>query len=96
VIVSFADATAADIFAGSSTRAARRLPTALHNVARRKLFMVNAAVSINDLRVPPSNHLEKLLGDLAGWYSIRINDQYRIVFKFQGSQALNVKIDDYH
>lgn len=96
MIVSFADATAADIFAGSNTRAARRLPVELHRAARRKLVMVNAATSINDLRAPPSNHLEKLLGDLAGWYSIRINDQYRIVFKFQGSQALDVKIEDYH
>lgn len=74
----------------------RKLPSDIQNVCRRKLRMIEAAIIIEDLRIPPGNHLEKLTGNLAGYYSIRINDQYRIIFNFDSGDAYNVKIKDYH
>lgn len=68
----------------------------LTRIATRKLSMINAAVNINDLRVPPGNRLEKLSGDLEGQYSIRINDQWRIVFRWSEDTAHDVEIIDYH
>ena len=62
----------------------------------RKLLLVDAAESLDDLRVPPGNRLEKLAGDRAGQYSIRINDQYRVCFRWHGSDARDVEIVDYH
>ena len=73
-----------------------KLPGEIQNVARRKLRMLNNALNVNDLRIPPSNRLEKLKGDLSGFYSIRINDQWRIVFKFTNGNASDVEITDYH
>ena len=58
--------------------------------------MINAAVNLKDLKVPPGNRLEALKGDLDGFYSIRINDQYRIIFRFKDSNAYDVEITDYH
>jgi proteic killer suppression protein len=58
--------------------------------------MINAAININDLRIPPGNRLEALKDDLVGFFSIRINDQYRVVFSFNQSNAFNVQIVDYH
>jgi proteic killer suppression protein len=95
VIVGFADRATEDIFHGAETKAARTLPKTLWSIARRKLDMLNGAQSVQDLTVPPANRLEKLRGDLAGRYSIRINDQYRIVFQFEGGQASDVLITDY-
>ncbi len=74
----------------------RKLPVAIQQVALRKLRMLNNAVSLNDLRIPPANRLEKLVGDRAGQYSIRINDQWRICFEWQAGDAYNVEITDYH
>jgi proteic killer suppression protein len=74
----------------------RKLPPDIQQVALRKLRMINNAISINDLRVPPANRLEKLGGDRAGQWSVRINDQWRICFEWQGSDAYNVQIVDYH
>jgi proteic killer suppression protein len=74
----------------------RKLPTDIQQVALRKLRMINNAISLNDLRVPPANRLEKLSGDRAGQWSIRINDQWRICFRWEGSEAFNVEISDYH
>jgi proteic killer suppression protein len=68
----------------------------IQNIGRRKLRMLNNSQTINDLRIPPSNRLEKLSGDLAGFYSIRINDQWRIIFKWIEGQSECVKIIDYH
>ena len=68
----------------------------IQNVARRKLRMIEAAKVVEDLRIPPGNRLEKLVGNLDGCYSIRINDQWRIVFKFENGGAENVRITDYH
>lgn len=74
----------------------KKLPFEIQNTARRKLRMVNNAANINDLRIPPANHLEKLSGNLNGFYSIRINDQWRIIFWWDGSHANAVEILDYH
>ncbi len=73
-----------------------KLPPDIQHVGRRKLRMINNSISIIDLRIPPSNRLEKLTGDLKDYYSIRINDQWRIIFKWEDGYALNVGIIDYH
>jgi proteic killer suppression protein len=72
------------------------LPQDIQQVALRKLRMLNRAVTLNDLRVPPANRLEELTGDRAGQYSIRINEQWRICFDWRDGDALNVEIVDYH
>jgi proteic killer suppression protein len=96
VIVSYQDDATRDIHVGEESRAARRFAVAVRKVARRKLDLVGAAVEIRDLAVPPGNRLEQLHGDLAGFYSIRVNDQYRIIFKFQAGNASHVQLIDYH
>jgi len=73
-----------------------KLPPLIQRVAMRKLWMVAAADSINDLRIPPANHLEKLKGKRKGQHSIRINDQWRICFKWHQQDAYEVEIVDYH
>ncbi|MBI3153099.1 MAG: type II toxin-antitoxin system RelE/ParE family toxin [Chloroflexi bacterium] len=74
----------------------RKLPNDIQQVALRKLRMINSAINLVDLRVPPANRLEKLSGNRDGQYSIRINDQWRICFEWRGSDAFNVEITDYH
>ena len=74
----------------------RRFPRHLHRVALRKLVILDAAVALEELRVPPSNRLERLKGDRKGQYSIRINDQWRICFKWSRGDAYAVEIVDYH
>lgn len=74
----------------------RKLPFDIQNAARRKLRMINNAQNINDLRIPPANHLEKLSGNLEGFLSIRINKQWRIIFRWENDNALEVEIIDYH
>ena len=74
----------------------RVLPASIQRTALRKLIMMDNAQSINDLRMPPSNHLERLHGDREGQYSIRINDKYRICFVYSGIDAFDVEIVDYH
>jgi len=74
----------------------RKLPSDIQQVALRKLRMINNAVTINDLKVPPANRLEKLSGNRAGQWSIRINDQWRVCFRWEGSHAHDVEIADYH
>lgn len=74
----------------------RKLPSDIQQVALRKLRMINNAVTINDLRVPPANRLEKLSGDSAGQWSIRINDQWRVCFRWKDTDAYDVEITDYH
>jgi proteic killer suppression protein len=74
----------------------RRFPSEIQNTARRKLRMLNNSFSINDLRVATSNRLEKLKGNLKGYYSLRVHDKYRIIFKWKSSNAHEVKIIDYH
>ena len=74
----------------------KKLPNDIQPIARRKLRMINNAQDINDLRIPPGNKLEKLKGDMKDYYSIRINNQWRIIFKWIGSDAYEVQIVDYH
>ena len=74
----------------------RRLPASIQRIALRKLIMLDAAQSLNDLRVPPANHLELLQGNRAGQYSIRINDKYRICFTVSENAFADVEITDYH
>ena len=93
MINSFADKEAEKIWEGEKSKV---LPTEIQQVARRKLRMINNADNINDLRIPPANHLKILKGELSGFYSIRINDQWRIIFNWQKNNAENVQILDYH
>ena len=74
----------------------RKLPQGIQQTAYRKLRMLNNAIDINDLRIPPANRLEKLKGDREGQYSIRINNQWRICFEWSDGDAANVEIVDYH
>ena len=74
----------------------RKLPSDIQQVALRKLRMINNAVSLNDLRVPPANRLEKLKGNRVGQWSIRINEQWRVCFRWEGTDAYEVEITDYH
>jgi toxin HigB-1 len=93
MIMSFKDKEAAKLF---NLQSARRLPQAIQRPARRKLEMLNAAVSLESLNVTPANRLEALQGDRQGQHSIRINDQYRICFCWKDGHAHQVEIVDYH
>jgi len=96
VIVNFADDTTQDIYDGRETKAARRIPKKIWIAARRKLDILAVARDLPDLRAPPANRLEKRKGNLAGAWSIRSNDQYRVVFEFADGHAAKVRITDYH
>ena len=95
MIRSFKDKETENIYKGIFSK---KIPNNIQKIALRKLIMLNSSNSLNDLRIPPSNHLEKLTGDLDGYYSIRINNQYRIIFKLDndGTDVIEVKIVDYH
>ena len=95
VIRSFGDRATEDIFHGTNSKAARGIPKKLWAIARRKLDLLNAA-HVQALRVPPGNRLEALQGDRAGAFSLRVNDQYRITFRFVGEDAHDVRCEDYH
>ncbi len=99
LIISFADEETENIYNGiNSKKARKRLHTTLWNNAQKKLDMLNRAYKLDDLKIPPNNRLEKLERDLAGKYSIRINDQWRIIFRWEESKrgVSEVKIVDYH
>jgi len=96
MIVSFGDKTTEHIFHGIDTKAARKIARVLWARVQGKLDLLNASTTVEDLRVPPSNRLEKLRGDWAGFYSLRVNDQYRIAFRFAGGDAFDVQCTDYH
>jgi proteic killer suppression protein len=93
VIKSFKNAETEKVF---GRRLSRRLPVNIQQTALRKLRMLNNAGSLDDLRIPPANRLEKLSGDREGQYSIRVNAQWRICFEWQGGDAFRVEITDYH
>jgi len=93
MIKEFGDKESEKIWTGIRSK---KLPSEIQNVARRKLRMVNNAQDINDLRIPPANRLEKLKGDLKEYHSIRINNQWRIIFQWKNDDAYDVKIVDYH
>jgi len=93
VIRSFRDSDTERLF---KRERIRKLPADLQRIALRKLLVLDAATSLLDLRVPPANRLEKLSGDRQGQHSIRINDQWRICFRWVGADAQDVEIVDYH
>ena len=93
MILGFADTETESVWEGAFSR---RLPAAIQPVARRKLRMLAAAASLDDLRAPPGNRLEALKGDRRGEFSIRINDQWRICFRWRDGDAFDVTIVDYH
>ena len=95
MIVTFGGQLAEDLFFDRHTGVTRRFPADLRYVSQRKLQYLNAAARLTDLRIPPGNRLEALKGRLAGYYSIRINDQWRIVFRWLEG-AREVQIVDYH
>jgi len=96
VIPNSADKTAEDIFHGRDSRAARSIPRVIWKVAARKLDMLNAAYELRDLRTPPANRLEALKGRMTGYYSIRVNEQFRVIFQWADGNARDVQIIDYH
>ncbi|MEM8638501.1 MAG: type II toxin-antitoxin system RelE/ParE family toxin [Cyanobacteria bacterium P01_G01_bin.54] len=93
MIRDFKDNEAQKIF---ERQRSRKLPSDIQRGALRKLRMLNRAETLQDLRVPPANRLERLVGDREGQYSIRINDQWRICFRWQAGDATDVEIVDYH
>ena len=93
MIQTFGDKETEKIWQGEKSR---KLPHQIQHVCRRKLRMVNNAQTINDLRIPPSNKLKKLKGQMQRFHSIRVNDQWRITFKWANSNAYEVQITDYH
>lgn len=93
MIKSFADRDSLRVFQRLQVK---RLSTDLQRAAYRKLLMIDAAGSISDLKIPPGNRLERLVGDRHGQYSIRINEQWRICFNWRASDAFDVEITDYH
>lgn len=97
MIVSFKNQAAEDLFNGVSSKLARK--ACLQNiweVAVRKLEQLDSVITLNDLKVPPGNRLEPLLGSRSGEFSIRINEQYRICFKWSNNGPLDVEVTDYH
>ena len=93
MIRSFADRQTERLFRGRRSRA---VPTEIRERALAKLVAINVATNVEELRVPPGNRLEKLRGDREGQWSIRINQQYRVCFLFEGGDAYEVEVTDYH
>jgi len=96
MILSFGDKLTEDLFHGRSSARTRRVPSDLVKHVLRKLDMVNAATELTDMRVPPGNRLEALKGDLQGFHSIRVNDQWRIILRWEDGSAHDVQLVDYH
>ena len=96
VVQSFRDETTADLFRERNTRAARRIPRELWRVVQRKLKLLDAAARLHDLLIPAGNRLEPLKGDQAGRHSIRVNDQFRVTFRWENGNAYEVGVEDYH
>lgn len=96
MIRSFGNDATSDLFHGVGSKRSRGIATDIKRTAIRKLDMVNAANSVEDLRSPPGNRLEALRGDLRGFHSIRINEQWRIIFRWSDGAAEDVEIVDYH
>ena len=96
MIVSFGNTLASDLFDDKNSKATRMFASDLRRAARRKLLYLHDAAELNDLRVPPGNRLEKLRGDWQGFHSIRINQKWRLVFRWSSGSASDVQIVDYH
>ena len=93
MIKSFGNSETEQVWLGNRVK---KLPIEVQKIGRRKLRMLNNSVDIADLRIPPANRLEKLAGKLKDFYSIRINDQWRIIFRWENNHASEVEIIDYH
>jgi toxin HigB-1 len=97
VIQSFGDEATADLFRQRNSRSSRRIPRKLlWRSVQRKLKLLDAVARLDDLAVPAGNRLEVLEGDQAGRHSIRVNDQYRITFRWENGNAYEVRVEDYH
>ncbi len=96
MIESFGNRLAEDLYYDRRSRATRAFPPELHRAARRKLLYLHDAADLKDLQKPPGNRLEALKGSFKGRHSIRINEQWRIVFRWQGGNAFDVEVTDYH
>lgn len=96
MIASFGDKATEALFHGEGGKAVRRVPPDIRSPAARKLDLLNAAKELDDLRAPPGNRLEALKGEWRGKHSIRINDRWRIVFRWENGDAHDVEIVDYH
>jgi len=96
LIESFGDKATEALFHGTENKLTRQIPNDIVKTALRKLDLLNAAEQLDDLRSRPGNHLEALKGDLKGFYSIRINDQWRIIFRWELGLVKDVEIIDYH
>jgi proteic killer suppression protein len=96
MIVSFGDRATEDLYHNRPTSRARRFPRDLVGLALVKLDMLNGSAAVLDLRSPPGNRLEALKGDLKEFHSIRVNDQWWLVFRWEGNNALDVRLMDYH
>jgi toxin HigB-1 len=96
MIISFGDQATEDLYNGVNSKGSRKIPSNIVAGALRKLDIINAAHRPEDLKAPPGNRLEHLKGNRSGFYSIRINDQFRIIFKMAQSNAYAVQIVDYH
>ena len=96
MINSFGNKTTENIFNGISNKKTRSLPNEIIGIIQRKLDYINAAVELNDLKVPPAIRLEKLKGNLKEYHSIRINDQFRIIFIWESMGTSEVQVIDYH
>jgi proteic killer suppression protein len=96
MIKSFASKATEEIYHGVSSKSAKSFPESIWGVAQRKLDMINAAHLLSDLRIPPGNRLERLKGNMSSYHALRINDQFRIVFRWVDGHAFEVTIVDYH
>jgi proteic killer suppression protein len=96
MIESFGNALAEDLFEDRHSKTTRTFPGDLRRVARRKLLYLHDASELKDLRVPPGNRLERLKGNWSGFHSIRINKQWRVVFRWSGGNAFEIQVVDYH
>lgn len=96
MIKTFRNKTTADLYHGRETKAVHRLPPNVKRIALRKFDVLNAAHALHDLREPPGNRLKLLKGDFFGYHSIRVNDQWRIIFRWKDNHAYDVSLIDYH
>lgn len=96
MIISFGNKATTDLFNGIDSRESRKIPSEITKTALKKLDILNAAEQLDELSVPPGNRLEALKGDLKGFYSIRINSQWRIIFRWDNGNVSQVEIIDYH
>ena len=85
-----------DIWNGVNSKAARRVRQELWPAVRRKVDQIDAVMRLDNLKIPPGNRLHALVGDLDGYHAIRVNDQYRVIFRFDGNDAHDVRCTDYH